>query len=206
MRFIGFGLAAALALALLQSEPARADTLAPDELSRLIHGDTVARETTVDDGEHRYVGGIAYAFVDAAPAAVEALLDDVTAYRFVLPRTKEAKKVGTDGGDALVELHQGSSVFETSYTIRVRKDDAARTVRFWLDATRPHGIDDAWGFFRWTPTDDGRVLVTFGALVDVGPGIVRMFFEERVRAAMLSVPELVRGYVTREHAVARRDP
>ena len=40
-----------------------------------------------------------------------------------------------------------------------------------------------------------RALLTYAILVDVGPGIVRDLFEERVRAALLSVPQLVRRYV-----------
>ena len=188
-------LTAAAAAALGVPALARADGLAPEEMARLDRGDTVARETTVDDGEHRYVGGVAYKMVAAREESIEALLDDVSAYRFVLPRTREAKRVGAHEGDPLVELRQGTSVFETAYTIRIHKDLAARTVRFWLDPSRPHGIDDAWGFFRWSQERSGRVLVTFGALVDVGPGLVRMFFEERVRAAMLSVPELLRAHV-----------
>ena len=46
---------------LLLVAPARAsaDGLAPDEAVRLDHGDTVSRATTVDDGDHRYVGGVA---------------------------------------------------------------------------------------------------------------------------------------------------
>jgi hypothetical protein len=82
-------------------------------------------------------------------------------------------------------------------------DAEHHTVRFWLDLTRPHGIDDAWGFFRYMPLGAGRVLLTWGALVDVGAGIVRMFFEERLRSAVLSVPERVRGYMTQKHALAR---
>jgi hypothetical protein len=36
--------------------------------------------------------------------------------------------------------------------------------------------------------------LTYGILVDVGPGIVRDLFEERLRTLVLTVPQLVRQY------------
>ncbi len=131
------------------------------------------------------------------------MFDDVEAYRRVLPRTKRARMVSVEkNGDRLVELVQGNAVVEAEYTIRVRQEvatPARREVRFWLEPTRPHEIDDAWGYFRMEPFTgpDGeqRVLLTYAILVDIGPGLVRELFEERVRAALLSVPQLVRRYV-----------
>jgi hypothetical protein len=115
----------------------------------------------------------------------------------VLPRTRSARVVGSIGGDQLVELVQGNAVVQAEYTLRVRR--APGEARFWLEPSRPHGIDDAWGFFRYepfiTPQGEARVLLSYGVLVDVGSGIVRQLFEERVRAALLSVPELVRRQV-----------
>lgn len=176
---------------------ARADSLSPDEASRLDRRETVIREQTLERGERRYIGGITYTVVDASAAEVGNLLDDVESLRRVLPRTKRARVVGTSGGDQLLELVQGNAVMEAEYTLRIRRGQ--REVRFWLDPSRPHGIDDAWGFFRYepfiAPSGEERVLLTYGVLVDMGPGIVRDLFEERVRAALLSVPQLVRRQV-----------
>lgn len=191
--------AAALLTCITAGTGARAETLAPWESVRLERGETVIREQTVDRGDRHYVGGVTYTVLDVTAAELSALLDDVSTYRHLLPRTKLARQVGTDRGDALVELVQGNSLYEATYTIRVRK--TGREMRFWLEPTRPHEIDDAWGFFRIepfaSPSGEERVLLTYGVLVDVGPGIVRELFEERVRAAMLSVPQLVRRYVAR---------
>ena len=185
---------AVLALTCFVSE-ARADSLSGDESARLSRGETVIREHTMERGDHRYVGGVTYTVLDTSEAEVTALLEDVDAYRNVLPRTKAARAVG----DNLVELVQGNALYEATYTIRLRK--STHEIRFWLEPSRAHDIDDAWGFFRMQPfvTENGeqRVLLTYGVLVDVGPGIVRELFEERVRAAMLSVPQLVRRYVRR---------
>jgi hypothetical protein len=190
--------------ALGATSPARADSLTSDEAARLARHETVIREQTIERGDHRFIGGLTYTLVDATAEEVSALLDDVDSLRRVLPRTKNARVVGSDGGDQLLELVQGNALMEAQYTVRVRR--SSHEARFWLDPSRPHGIDDAWGFFRYEPfttaTGEQRVLLTYGVLVDVGPGIVRELFESRVRAALLSVPQLLR----RQVAELRRNP
>jgi hypothetical protein len=198
-------LAAVVALgSALVATSARAGSLTADESARLARGETVTREQTIDRGDRRYVGGVTYTVVDASAAEIGALLEDVDAYRKLLPKTKRARLVGIDRGDRLIELASGTSLVEAEYTLRVRRVADAREWRFWLEPSRPHGIDDAWGFFRLEPfvsaSGEQKVLLTYGVLVDVGPGLVRDLFEERVRSALLSVPQLVRGCV----AEARR--
>jgi hypothetical protein len=196
-------------LALLASAPAaRGDVLSERESIRLERGETVIREHTWEPGRSaRFIGGVTYTVVDATAPEIAAMFDDVDAYRRVLPRTKRARLVSIErNGDRLVELVQGTALVEATYTIRVRQDaptSTRREVRFWLEPTRPHEIDDAWGFFRIEPfigaSGEQRVLLTYAILVDIGPGIVRELFEERVRAALLSVPQLVRRYVAEGH-------
>jgi hypothetical protein len=199
---------AAGALLLAIPRDARADALTVDESSRLARGETVSRLQTIDRDERRYVGGVTYTVIDSTPEEMASLLDDVASYRQMLPKTKSARLVGTKSGDAFIELRQGNDLFETSYTVRVHRETSlgvggggASTVRFWLDPSRPHGIDDAWGFFRVEALPEaGKVLLTYGVLVDMGGGIGRLLFEEKVRGLMLTVPQLVRGYLARRHA------
>jgi hypothetical protein len=208
MRLLPHLLAVLGVLALLALAPsAHADTLSNQESIRLARGETVIREHTWEPGRSaRFVGGVTYTIVDTTAGEITAMFDDVDAYRRVLPRTKQARIVSVEkNGDRLVELVQGNALVDAQYTIRVRQGAAAnstpatREVRFWLEHSRPHEIDDAWGFFRIEPfigaSGEQRVLLTYAILVDVGPGIVRDLFEERVRTALLSVPQLVRRYV-----------
>jgi len=189
------------AMAALAHDAVAQEQLTADENTRLMHGETITREQTLERGEdHRYVGGVTYTIVEATPEELGALLYDVHAYQQILPRTKSARLVGMDAGDIFIELHQGNAIAEASYTIRVHKDPAKREIRFFLDPTRPHGIADAWGFMRYEPLAQvapgvPRMLVTYGVLVDLGPGIVRDLFEERLRRMMLSVPQRMRQYV-----------
>ena len=174
--------------------------LAPDENVRLMRGETIVRSETITRSERRYVGGVAYTVVDATGAELDAMLVDPQTYLQVLPRTKSARIVGRDAGDVLVELRQGTWLMEGTYTIVVRR--SGPEIRFWLDPRRPHDIEDAWGFFRIEPLAQvaprtPRSLLTYGVLVDLGPGVVRDLFEEKIRGLALAVPARVRDYVDR---------
>jgi ribosome-associated toxin RatA of RatAB toxin-antitoxin module len=183
---------------------ASAESLTTDENDRLLRGDTVTRPQTLENDAHKYVGGVAYSLVDGTESDLVALFDDVAAYRRILPHTTSARRVGVVDGDLLIELRQGSSIFEAAYTIRVHKDPTTRTVRFWLDRSVAHGIEDAWGYFRIEPTNvRGKMLLVYGALVDLGDGLARALFEERIRTALLGVPGRVRDYLS-DTRVARR--
>lgn len=191
---------------LLSSAGARADSrpLSAEETTRLLNGETIVREQTLtsdDDEDHRWIGGVAYTVVDATPDEILSLAGDEAAFAQILPRVKSAKRVDGNGDDQHVEITQGTSIVTASYVLHVRKYSNEHTLRFWMDPSYPHAVDDAWGFVRATPlfTADGAVktLVTYGALVDIGQGFVRAFYEERLRAAMLSVPQLLRAYVKR---------
>jgi hypothetical protein len=180
------------------------ERVAPEESTRLAHGETVTFEETLERPGHHYVGGITYTVVDASASEVTTLLENVRAYGQLLPHTKHARLIGVDGNDFFVELRQGPALLETTYTVRVRREEGGRLFRFWLDPTKPHGIADAWGFFRVSPLqgntaahagpDAPRVLLTYGILVDIGPGLIRDLFEERLRTLVLTVPQLVRQY------------
>lgn len=198
---------ACLALAaacLTAGSPARAERLTEAEIERLQAGATVVRPQVVEEEGARYVGGVSYAIVSASLDELASVFDDVAAYRELLPRTKRARLVGENDGARYVELLQGNSMLTTSYTIRLRHDRAGHVVRFRLDPTHPHpALRDAWGFFRYEvlPGDPNKVLLTYGVLADLGQGVLRDMFEDRVRAVMLTVPELVQRYVV--HHVRR---
>ena len=173
-------------------------SLSASEELRLAHGEAVTRPQDLERGDQRYVGGVGYAIVDGSSQEMAEVLTDVNAYRAILPHTKEARLVGRDGPDALVELTQGNLLFDATFTVRLRRE--GNGVRFWLDRSLPHGIEDAWGFFRWQPLAQvkpgtPRVLLSYGVLVDVGPGVVRDLFEDKIQWIVLTVPARVQSYV-----------
>ena len=169
--------------------------------ARLQQGEAVTYPQTLYHRGKRYIGGVTYAIVDASADELLQLLADMSAYTEVLPYARSAHLVGKAGADRLVEITQGTSFITAAYTLRLRADDEKREVRFWLDPSRPHGIDDAWGYFRVkalpaSPDGSPRVLLAYGILVDLGPGLIRDFFESRIQASMLTVPERLRQYAS----------
>ncbi len=203
-RILGKRAAALLAGALFfagASSAARADQLSADEVERLGRGETVVRPQVLETGGRRYVGGVTYTLVDAVPADILAVLDDPEALREVLPKTKYAERLARRGEDLYVELHQGNALVDAAYTLHFKREPDVQRVRFWMDLSRPHDIADAWGFFRYeelvpVPARP-RLLLVYGAVVDLGDGMLRSLYEERVARAMLTVPQRVRDYVAR---------
>jgi hypothetical protein len=192
----------ALAVLLFATSAVPAGGLTARETQQLLRGETVVRTQLLRRGDRRYVGGVTYSVVDTDADELAQLLGDVDAWRRILPKTRSARRLGTAGNDALVELTHGSALVQATYTMRVRRE--GRVVRFWMDPGRRHDIEDAWGFVRAEPMTDGRALVTYGVLIDIGPGLLRDLFEDTVRELALSVPDRVRGLVLERSARGRR--
>jgi len=193
--------ALALAPAAARAAPAEPEASAEDE-ARLADGATVSYPQTIYRHGRRYVGGVSYTVINASVPELTGLLADSSAYTQVLPHARDTRLVARTGSDRLVEITQGNSLVQAAYTLLMRTDDGDRRVRFWLDRSRPHDIADAWGYFRVEPLADApdgspRVLLSYGILVDLGPGLMRDLFESRIQASMLTVPERLRAYAVR---------
>jgi hypothetical protein len=199
VRFFAIPATAAL---LLAAASARADGLSTDETDRLLRGDCVSRTQDLRRGIRRYVGGVAYKIIDVPPDDLAPLLDDVSQWSRLLPKTRDAHRVGSMGDDPLVQITHGSALVQVGYTLRVHRE--GNSVRFWMVSARPHDIEDVWGFFRAEPIGDGRTLMTYGVLIDMGDGILRDMFEDRVRELALEVPDHVRDVVVQRQARGRR--
>ncbi|WP_394841635.1 hypothetical protein LZC95_31750 [Pendulispora brunnea] len=181
---------------------AQENALTEAELARIERGETVVRPQTSHLDGHRYVGGVTYTIVPVSAEELLALVDSETAYAEVMPRAKFVKRLqfGPEGG--YMEVHHGNAFIDAAYTMHLKKEPAESRIRFWVDLSRPHDVEDAWGFFRYAPLPSGgagepRMLLTYGVLVNLGDGILRSLYEEKVRTAMLSLPQRLRRYVSR---------
>ncbi|MGH7438300.1 MAG: hypothetical protein ACRENE_21665 [Polyangiaceae bacterium] len=190
-----------MAASLCSSTGARADGLTSGETARLFRGGAVVRTAQVERWGRRYVGGMSYAVVDARARDVSALIDDVGTWQKILPKTRSARVIGFAGDDPLVSVTHGTAFVQATYTIRVHREGSV--VRFWLDTSHHHDIEDIWGFLRIEPVaphgddaEEGHALVSYGIMVDMGPGLMRDLFESRVRDLALTVPGRVRGLVS----------
>ncbi len=184
------------------SPPARGDALTGGEIGRLIRGQTVSRKQEMRRGLRRFVGGVSYSVVDWGPDDVAALLYDVTLWNRVIPRVRDVRQVPSAGEDPRVQVSHGSAFVSVKYTLRVRRD--GRVIRFWMDPTMRHDIEDVWGFFRTEPLPAGRTLITFGVLIDLGDGLLRDLFEGPVQELALEIPDNVRAVIVERTARGRR--
>jgi hypothetical protein len=160
----------------------------------LSSGAMVSRALRFDDAGGHYVGGVSYQVVDARPEVVLAALSDVTNWPEALPRTKSARLLGSEHGVSRVELVQGGALVDARYTVVLERADGD-SIRFWLDPSRPHDIRDVWGYFRVKPLPGGRSLITVGAALDLGDGLARMLFEDKIARLMLRAPRHIRAFV-----------
>jgi hypothetical protein len=150
----------------------------------------------------RYVGGVSYALVRAEPRQVFEVLNQLRTLSDVLPSTRDTRIIDRSGNRVRVELEQGNSMVSTTFTVFFQLEppeghNDPHVVRFWLDPSQPHSIDDAWGFFRAARYDAQHSLVSVGALVNLGPGVIRMLFEQRIQRSILRMPNRIRDTVER---------
>jgi hypothetical protein len=200
MRHAAAGTLWACLLALLPA-PLRAETpsqpspaLSKREQSSLEAGVLVSRALRFAQAGGSYVGGVSYQVVEVAPELVLAALSDVANWPEALPRTKSARLLPERDGLTRVELVQGGSLLEARYTVVLDRADG-ETIRFWLDPSQPHDIRDVWGFFRVKALPGGRSLVTVGAALDLGDGLARLLFEDKIASMLLRAPRSIRQFV-----------
>ena len=193
---VAFSLAPdALASSRLERGDGVVSALSDAERAALASRERVSRPLRFGRGSASYVGGVSYQVVRAEPSQVLAALANAESLPHALPSTLEATMLSRDGRTARVELVQGRAPFLVRYTVVLEQAESGNAIRFWLDPTRPHDIKDVWGFFRVEQFGAGRSLVTVAAAVDLGPGIARALFEERVQRTILNTPSRIRSFV-----------
>jgi len=170
-------------------------SLSGSERALLASRERVSRPLRFGHRGGSYVGGVSYQVVRAGSDQILAALASAESLPHALPSTHEARMVSRDGRTARVELVQGKAPFLVRYTLVLEQAESGNAIRFWLDPTRPHDIKDVWGYFRVEPFGAGKSLVTVAAAVDLGPGLARALFEDRVQSTILRAPSRIRSFV-----------
>jgi hypothetical protein len=162
------------------------------EREALLAGEVVSRPMQFQTEAGSYRGGVSYSLVHAPAAAVLAALSNVQTLPQALPHTQSARLIDVRGGLARVELVHGGG---TTYTVSIQRSSARPELHFWLDQSRPHDINDVFGFFRVEPFSEGNSLVTVAAALDLGAGLTSLFFSDAVERTLLSTPGQIRNFV-----------
>jgi carbon monoxide dehydrogenase subunit G len=172
-----------------------ASRLSAAERDTLLSGRIVSRPSTLKTATGEYVGGVSYLVVKARPEEVLAALQDVSSLPDALPQTKSARLLDSIGNRARVELVQGGKMIDARYTVHIERVPGKDELKFWMDHSRQHDIKDVWGFFRVQPFGKGQTLLTVAAMLDLGPGLARMLFEDRIQGMILRAPRKIRDYI-----------
>jgi hypothetical protein len=191
-----------IALVSVRAQAASSPAFSRLEREALLNGEIVSRPMHFDTEAGSYVGGLSYSIVHAPAATVLVALSNVENLPQALPRTKSARLIDVRGAQARVELVQGKGALEAAYTVCIERVPGRSELRFWLDPSRPHDIDDVFGFFRVEPFGEGKSLVTVAAALNLGSGFASLFFSDAIERTVLSAPRQIRDYVE-PHAFAR---
>jgi len=187
-----------LSLGALFSLGARAQStagLSARERARLGRGELVTREVSMPQGRLRLIGGTSYQVIDAPVSAVWSAVRDVGHYRRFIPQATESRLVSSEDERRLVRIRHKQGPVEASYYMRVQFSSGQRMARFWVDRSLPHSIRDGWGFFNVRSHRNGKSLLTFGVLADVGSGFLSGLVRPRIHEWMLRVPDEFRKWV-----------
>lgn len=177
---------------------AHAGRLTADEEKRLAQGEVVKRTFDVDLPQGDFIGGLGYVIISAPPSVVLAALLEPSSYLHIFTLTQEARLVAREGEDLIIYLRQGGKKVSGEYSVRARRETQS-LVRFWLEPSRPHDIADLWGFFRMDPYPGGKTLLTYGALLHLEFGVIKLLFQEKIRHYALETPARLRAFVENKH-------
>lgn len=175
-----------------QAAPSARTPLTRGERDALLAGEVVARPLQFQTENGSYRGGVSYSLVNAPAAAVLSALSNVDTLPRALPHTKSAHLIDVRGALARIELVHSDG---TTYTVHLERMATRSELRFWLDPSRSHDIDDVFGYFRVEPFGGGKSLVTVAAALDLGAGLTSLFFGDAVERSLLSTPGRIRVFV-----------
>jgi hypothetical protein len=168
-----------------------------EEWKRLDAGKLVSRPTTRVQGELRLMGGSSWQVIDAAPESVWRALLDTPRYHRMMPQVLEARLVRARENQRTVFLRQGAEgLLEAKYYLRVNVHEERRDITFAVDDKMPHdGLRAAWGFYTVRPYREGKTLLAYGVMADIGGGMVAGLMRRNVHDWMLRTPWMVKRFV-----------
>jgi hypothetical protein len=174
--------------------------------SKSVSEDIEIYHETIESGGRTYVGGTAYLTIDEPTSVLVAALESDNAFWHVMPRVWDFRVISGDAQDKLVEIEQGTNLVRGRYTMRIQRQwderDGSCKIGFTIDQRYPSAIRDAYGAFRVRPLGPKQSLIVYQIRIDLGPGLMRILFEDRILQAALSAPARLRGLM-RSYAEGR---
>lgn len=198
VRSLAFSSVAALAVVVLlpAAASARPRDLTAVEQRRLEKGRMVRRP--LEHNRRGLVGGTSWIVVDAPLETVWRTMSSLPAYRLMFPRVDRIQVLEDEGTRRLVRIDQEETVGTFTWVVALALDARRHEIRFRLDRSHRHVVDDGWGYVRLSAHGDGgtRTLVTFGAVVDPGDdALVQDLLDASAQRRMLGMPRRLKRQV-----------
>jgi hypothetical protein len=190
-----------LGAALMHADSAHAgvdsSTFTKEEWRKLDAGETVMRPASRTQGGLRLMGGSSWQVINAPPSNVWRALLDTPRYHKMMPQVLEARLVRTDASERTVFMRQGASgVLEARYYLKVHVYEERQDITFAVDDQKPHQqLKAAWGFYTVRPYKDGKTLLAYGVMADIGEGLLAGVIRSDVHEWMLRTPWMVKRFL-----------
>ncbi len=165
------------------------------EKRKLSKGELVVRPTKEKRGPLKLLGGASWQVIDLPAEAVWRAVLDVYRYRHMLPKVSESRVIGGQPSAKLAFIRHHYGPVDVSYRLRLMFQESDRVMMFQLDDRHPHSIRAGWGFMRVRAYGNGKSVLSFGVMVDVGPGVLGNVVGARIHEWILKIPRTMKKYV-----------
>jgi len=179
-------------VAVLFGAPARSfsssNQLTPEEKQLLAKGELVIKQKSEQRGAYKLFGGQSWLIVDVPIDIAWRALQDLPSYKNFIPLATESDVKHQAGDEADLAIRQQWGPVDVRYVLQTTVEQQRGAVMFRVDHSQAHDIRAGWGFIRVRPYKNGRTLVSFGALVDIGDGVFVSIVRPAVRRDLLRIP------------------
>jgi ribosome-associated toxin RatA of RatAB toxin-antitoxin module len=179
-------------MAVLFGAPARSfsssNQLTTEEKQLLAKGELVIKQKSEQRGAYKLFGGQSWLLVDVPVDVAWRALQDLPSYKNFIPLATESDVKHQAGDEADLAIRQQWGPVDVRYVLQTTLEEQRGAVVFRVDHSQAHDIRAGWGFIRVRPYKNGRTLVSFGALVDIGDGVFVSIVRPAVRRDLLRIP------------------
>ncbi|MEM7135022.1 MAG: SRPBCC family protein [Myxococcota bacterium] len=174
---------------------AQTGQLTSEDKVLLASGELVMHPKNEQRGSLKLFGGQSWQVVDVPADLAWRALQDLRRYKRFIPLATESKIKGQHGEEIDLAIRQQWGPVDISYVLQTTLDGDKRAMVFRLDHSQGHELRAGWGFLRVRPMKDGKTLVSFGAMVDIGDGVLVSVIRPAVRKDLLRIPTRFKKYV-----------
>ncbi len=184
-------------VAAAQPTPAGDGPIDAGTRARLDRGALVTSPIDERRGDLRLLGGTSMKVIRFSPSAAWRAIERAPDLGAMLPGDTTVRVTERRGHERSAVVRHAEGFMEVTYRVRLRFQPGERMLVFQLDPSERTRLRAGWGFVRIDPWPGGRALVRFGALVDVGTGLVTGMMRPTLKRAILDVPRTLERHLVR---------